>query len=152
MAYYHQQPPPARMPIPAGRFTAAPWIPPPYMLPMTIKGYLATVTVHQGGVSIGRSLLGMLNLNRSAAIGWHEMVAVHFVPPNILRQGYVHFATFGDPQRLGTISNGSGSATRHPRAILFRWRQRHAYGQLRDLLIGAIPPPPLPRGPYQGRP
>jgi hypothetical protein len=145
-AYYGQQPP-ARLPPPAGRFTAAPWIPPPYLLPVTIKGYLASVTVHQGGVSIGRSLLGMLNLNHSAAVGWHEMAAIHFVPPNILRNGYVHFATPGDPQRLSTISNALGSATCHPRVILFRWQNRGAYRQLRDLLIGAIPLPPP--GPYR---
>ena len=144
-AYYGQQPP-ARLPPPAGRFTAAPLIPPPYQLPVTIKGYLAAVTVHQEGVSIRRSLLGVLNLNHSAAVGWHEMAAIHFVPPNILRNGYVHFATPGDPQRLSTISNALGSATTHPRVILFRWRNRGAYRQLRDLLIGAIPLPP--GGPY----
>jgi hypothetical protein len=144
---YYGQPPPARLPPPAGRFTAAPWIPPPYLLPVTIKGYLAAVTVHQGGVSIGRSVLGMLNLNHSAAVGWHEMVAIHFVPPNILRNGYVHFATPGDPQRLSTISNGRGSATRHPHVILFRWHHRGAYRQLRDLLTGVIPLPP--QGPYR---
>jgi hypothetical protein len=124
---------------PAGRFTAVPRIPPPYLLPFTIKGYLAAVTVHQGGVSIRRSVLGVLNLNHSAAVGWHQMAAIHFVPPNILRNGYVHFATPGEPQRLGTLSNGRGSATRHPHAILFRWPHRRAYRQLRDLLIGAIP-------------
>ena len=140
-AYYGQQPP-ARLPPPAGRFTAAPWVPPPYLLPVTIKGYLASVTVHQGGVSIARSLLGMLNLNHSAAVGWHEMAAIHFVPPHILHNGYVHFAIPGDPQRLSTISNGSGSATRQPRVILFRWHHRGAYRHLRDLLIGAIPMPP----------
>jgi hypothetical protein len=147
MAYYGQQPPAGTRPPsgvwpPAGRFTAAPWIPPPYLLPVTVKGYLAAVTVHQGGVNIGRSVLGVLNLNRPAAVGWQEMVAIHFVPPNILRNGYVHFATLGDPQRLGTISNGRGSATRHPRAILFRWQHRRAYRQLRDLLTGAVTPRP----------
>jgi hypothetical protein len=144
MAFYNQQPP-VRV-APAGRFTAVPWIPPPYLLPVTIRGYLASVTVHPGGVSNGRSVLGVLNLNRSAAVGWREMTAIHFVPPNILRVGYVHFATPGDPQRLGTISNGRGSATRHPHAILFRWQHRRAYRQLRDLLTGTIPlPPPGPR-------
>jgi hypothetical protein len=133
---------------PAGRFTAAPRIPPPYLLPATIKGYLATVTVHPGGVHIARSALGVLNLNRSCAVGWQEMAAIHFAPPGILHQGYVHFAAPGDPQRLGTISNGRGSATRHPRAILFRWQHRRAYAQLRDLLTGAIPLPP-PRGPWR---
>jgi hypothetical protein len=146
MAYQGQQPP-AGMRLPAGRFTAAPLIPPPYLLPVTIKGYLAAVTVHQGGVSIGRSMLGVLSLNHSATVGWHQMAAIHFVPPNIVRNGYVHFATPGDPQRLSAISNGRGSATRHPHAILFRWQHRRAYRQLRDLLTGTIPMPP-PRGPY----
>jgi hypothetical protein len=127
------------MPPPAGRFTAAPWIPPPQLLPITVKGYLAAVTIHQGGVHIQRSVLGVLNLNHSAAVGWQQMTAIHFVPPNILRCGYIHFAVLGDPQRLGTLSNGTGSATRHPRAILFRWQNRHAYRQLRDALIGAVP-------------
>jgi hypothetical protein len=144
--YYGQQPA-ARAPVPAGRFTTAPWIPPPYLLPITVKGYLASVTVHQGGVSIHRSVLGVLNLNTSAAVGWQEMLAIHFAPPGILHNGYVHFATLGDPQRLGTVSNGPGSATRHPHAILFRWQNRHHYRQLRDVLIGAFPMPP-PRGPY----
>jgi len=136
------------MPPPAGRFTAAPLIPPPYLLPFTIKGYLAAVTVHQGGVSIQRSLLGVLSLNHSASVGWHQMAAIYFVPPNILLNGYVHFAIPGDPLRLGTFSNGRGSATRHPRAILFRWPHRHAYRRLRDLLTGAVTLPPQ-RGPYR---
>jgi hypothetical protein len=149
MGYYGQQPSPRVLP-PAGRFTIAPWIPPPYLLPITVKGYLASVTVHQGGVSIQRSVLGMLNLNTSAAVGWHQMLAIHFAPPAILHYGYVHFATLGDPQRLSTISNGGGSAIRHPRVILFRWQNRHSYRQLRDVLIGAVPLPPPP-GPWGSR-
>jgi hypothetical protein len=45
MAYHNQQPP-VRV-APAGRFTAVPWIPPPWLLPVTIRGYLASVTVHR---------------------------------------------------------------------------------------------------------
>ncbi len=70
-----------------------------------------------------------------------------FVPPNVLHNGYVHFATPGDPQRLSTISNACGSATCHPHVILFRWQNRGAYRQLRDLLTGAIPLPL--QGPYR---
>jgi hypothetical protein len=58
------------------------------------------------------------------------------VAPDISRNGYVHFAP-GDPQRLGTISDGRGSATRQPLAILFRWKHRHACRRLRELLTGS---------------
>jgi len=53
----------------------------------------------------------------------------------------------GWERRLSTISSALGSATCHPRVILFRWHNRGAYRQLRDLLTGAISRPPP--GPYR---
>ena len=121
---------------------AAPWL-----LPFAIKGYLATVTVHQGGIHIERTRAGMINGNHSADIAWRELAGVDFLDPNFFRNGHVHFVTGDDPRGLTATGNGNrmAASARNPHAIMFTWQQRRAYRQLRDLLTGNSPVPP----PYQ---
>ena len=123
------------------RSTTPPRIPPARLLPFTINGYLAAVTIHQGGIHIERTRAGGINGNHSAGISWHELAGIDFLEPNFFRNGHVHFATFDDPRGLTSTGNGNrmAASARNPHAILFAWHQSHAYRQLRDLLTGGGP-------------
>lgn len=143
---------PAKRPAPAakavrlrGRRSTTPPRIPAVPLPVTINGYLATVTIHQGGIHIERTRAGRVNGNHSADVSWHGLAGIDFLDPNFFRNGHVHFATFGDPRGLTSTGNGNlmAASARNPHAILFTWRQSRAYRQLRDLLTGsgAVPPP-----------
>jgi hypothetical protein len=118
-------------------------------MPYTVKGKLATVTVHQGGIHIERTRAGMIGANHSADIPWQELAAVDFLAPSFFRNGHIHFATFNDPRGL-TFSGNSDPMTssfKNPHVILFDWPKSQAYRQLRDLLTGAYAPPPPPYQP-----
>lgn len=131
------------------RYTVAPRIPPAWLLPCTIKGNLATVTVHQGGVHIERTRAGKINGNQSADISWRELVGIDFLEPNFFRNGHVHFATLGDPRGLTETGNGDrmAASARNPHAILFASHHTRAYKQLRALLSGDLAAPSPPRRP-----
>lgn len=128
------------------RSTALPRIPPVWLLPCTIKGNLATVSIHQGGIHIERTRGGRINGNHSADISWREMVGIDFLEPNFFRNGHVHFAAFGDPRGLTSTGNGDrmAASARNPHAVMFSWHQSRAYRRLRDLITGhgAVPPAP----------
>jgi hypothetical protein len=129
------------------RFSVQPRIAAPWLLPFTIKGNLATVTVHQGGIHIERTRAGMINGNRSADIPWQKLAGIDFLDPNFFRNGHVHFATSDDPRGLTATGNGNrmAASARNTHAIMFAWHQGSAYRQLRDLLSGSSPAP----SPYQ---
>lgn len=118
------------------------------LLPFTIKGNLATATIHQGGIHIERKRAGKINGSHSADIPWHQLAAIDFLEPKFFRNGHVHFATFNDPRGLTSTGNGNPmtASARNPHAILFAWHQTRAYKQLRDMLTGngAVPPPQRP--------
>lgn len=128
------------------RSTAPPRVPSAWLLPCTIKGYLATVTVHQGGIHIERTRGGRINGNHSADIAWPQLAGTDFLQPGIFRNGHVHFAAFGDPRGLTSTGNGDrmAASARNPHAIMFAWHQTRAYRQLHDLLTGPSPAPPRP--------
>lgn len=128
------------------RSATTPRIPPVRLLPFTGKGYLATVTVHQGGIHIERTRAGTVNGNHSADIAWGELAGIDFLAPNFFRNGHVHFATFDDPRGLTSTGNGNrmAASARNPHAILFTWQQSRTYRRLRDLLTGN-PVPPVPQ-------
>jgi hypothetical protein len=118
-------------------------------LPFTIKGNLATVTIHQGGIHIERTRAGRINGNHSADVPWHELVGIDFLEPNLFRNGHVHFATFADPRGLTSTGNGNhmAASARNPHAIMFAWHQSSAYRHLRNLFTGGgtgAPPPYQP--------
>jgi Protein of unknown function (DUF4236) len=140
-----------RKPVRLGgrRSTTPPRIPPPWVLPCTIKGNLAAVTVHQGGIHIERTRAGRINGNHSADIAWHELVGIDFLQPNFFRNGHVHFAAFGDPRGLTSTGNGDhmAASARNPHAIMFAWHQSRAYRQVRELLTGSSGFLPLPHQP-----
>lgn len=156
-------PRPARAPKPARpgkpvklrgkRSTTPPVTLPPWVLPLSIKGNLATVTLHQTGIHIERTRAGKINGNHSSDIAWHEIAGIDFLDPNFFRNGHVHFATPGDPRGLTSTGNGNrmAASARNPHAILFTLQQSRAYNQLRDLLTGRahIPPPPLQQPAWQ---
>jgi Protein of unknown function (DUF4236) len=133
--------------LPGRRSTTAPRIP-AVPLPITIDGYLATVTIHQGGIHIERTRAGRINGNHSADVSWYELVGIDFLEPNFFRNGHVHFATFDDPRGLTSTGDGDrmAASARNPHAILFAWHQSRTYTQLRDLLTGRspVPSPPHP--------
>lgn len=120
------------------RSTVPPRIPPVQLLPFVIKGNLATVTIHQGGIHIERTRGGRINGNHSSDIPWHELVGIDFLEPNFFRNGHVHFATLDDPRGLTSTGNGSrmAASARNPHAILFAWQHSRAYKQLRGFLVG----------------
>ncbi len=126
------------------RSSVQPRIAAPWLLPFAIKGYLATVTVHQGGIHIERTHAGKINGSQSTDIPWHELAGIDCLDPNFFRSGHVHFATPDDPRGLTSTGNGNrmAASARNPHAILFTWQQSRAYRQLRDLLSGNPPVPP----------
>lgn len=146
---------PARKPVRlrGRRSTTHPRIPPARLLPVTINGNLAAVTIHQGGIHIERKRAGRINGNHSADISWHKLAGIDFLEPSFFRNGHVHFATFDDPRGLTTTGNGNPMASdlRNPHAITFTWYQSRAYRQLRDFLTGdgAVPPSPHQPPPWQ---
>lgn len=145
------EPKPARSPKPlklhGHRFAAPPSVPAPWAMPYTVKGKLATLTLHQGGIHIERTRAGMIGGNHSADIPWQALAAVDFLAPTFFRNGHIHFATFNDPRGLTFRGNSDPmtSSFKNPHVISFDWPKSQAYKQLRDLLTGAYAPPP----PYQ---
>ncbi len=124
------------MPSPGERSSVLPQPPPPGTRPLPFKGYLATVTLHPDRIQIDRKAMGRINGNRSISISWHQLAAVDFLDPSRLINGHVHFATAADPRGLTPTGGGDHMAAvaRNPHAIMFTWRQRAAYGQLRGML------------------
>jgi hypothetical protein len=149
-AQHRVSPPHAAKPVRlrGRRSSVQPRIAAPWLLPFTMKGYLASVTVHQGGIHIERTHAGKINGNHSSDIPWHELAGIDFLDPNFFRNGHVHFATAGDPRGLTSTGNGNRMAAtaRNAHAIMFTWQQSRAYRQLRDLLSGNSPASP-PTGP-----
>lgn len=144
-------PKPARPPKPlklrGHRFTASPRVPAPWTMPYTVKGKLATVTLHQGGIHIERTRAGKIGGNHSTDIPWQRLAAIDFLAPNFFRNGHIHFAIYGDPRGLTFAGNSDPmtSSFKNPHVISFDWPKSKAYKQLRDLLTGTYAPPP----PYQ---
>jgi hypothetical protein len=142
---------PARPPKPVRlrgtRYSAPPRIAAPWLLPFRIKGNLAIVTVHQGGIHIERTRGGRINGNRSSDIPWGQLVGIDFLEPNFFHNGHVHFATADDPRGLTATGNGNrmAAAARNPHAIMFAWHQSRDYRRLRDLVTGTAPGPPPPQ-------
>jgi hypothetical protein len=131
------------------RGTASPRVPPAGQLPVTINGYLASVSIYQGGIHIERTRAGKVNGNHSSDISWGELVAIDFLKPNFFRNGHVHFATTADPRGLTSTGNGNrlAASARNPHAILFTWQQSRRYRRLLDLCAGtAVPPSYFPAG------
>ena len=154
------KPTPARAPKPVRpakplklrgqRHSIPPRIPPASVLPLSIKGNLATVTLYQAGIHIERTRAGMIGGNHSADISWRELAGIDFLAPSFFRKGHVHFATFNDPRGLTFAGNGDPmtSSARNPHVISFDWPRARAYKQLRDLLVGSVHiPPPLQQQP-----
>jgi hypothetical protein len=145
---------PARPPKPVRlrgtRHSAQPRIAAPWLLPSSIKGNLATVTVHQGGIHIERTRAGRIGGNHSSDFPWGQLAGIDFLEPSFFRNGHVHFATAGDPRGLTSTGNGNRMAAtaRNPHAIMFAWHQSRDYRRLRDLVTGRAPVPP----PAQQRP
>ena len=132
------------------RSSTAPQVPPAWTLPFTVKGYLATLTIHQGGIHLERTRAGKLNGNHSSDIAWADIAAVDFRAPNLIRNGHVHFATPGDPRGLTARGNGNrmAAAARNPHAIMLTIQQYRTYKRIRNLLTGNVPPaPPHPLSP-----
>jgi hypothetical protein len=136
---------PKPKPLPGRRFTVAPRIPPAWHLPVSVKGYLATVTLHQRGIQIDRTPMGRVNGNYSAAIVWPELVGIDFLKPTLFRNGHIHFAIAAGPRGLTATGRGNrmAAAARNPHAIMFTWQQQRAYKRLRDLLTGNGNTPPV---------
>lgn len=126
------------------RSSAAPQVPPAWALPLTVKGYLATLTIHQGGIHLERTRAGKVNGNHSSDIAWTDIAAIDFRAPNLIRNGHIHFATPGDPRGLTATGNGNrmAAAARNPHAIMFTIQQYRTYERLRNLLTGNVPPSP----------
>lgn len=133
--------------LPGRRSTTSPRVPPAWVLPYTAKGYLATVTIHQGGVHLERTRAGRLNGNQTSDIAWRDVVAVDFNAPNLIRNGHVHFATANDPRGLTATGKGNHMAAtaRNPHAIMFTFQQYRAYKRIRDILMGNSPLPSPPQ-------
>jgi Protein of unknown function (DUF4236)/Protein of unknown function (DUF2510) len=141
--------------LPGRRSTTSPRVPPAWVLPYTAKGYLAKVTIHQGGVHLERTRAGRLNGNQTSDIAWRDIVAVDFNAPNLIRNGHVHFATANDPRGLTATGNGNRMAAtaRNPHAIMFTFQQYRAYKRIRDILMGNSPlPSPQQAATWQATP
>lgn len=138
---------PAR--LPGRRSTTSPHVPPAWLLPYTAKGYLATVTIHQGGIHVERTRAGKLNGNQTSDIAWRDIVAIDFLSPNLIRNGHVHFATASDPRGLTSTGRGNRMAAtaRNPHAIMFTFQQYGAFKRIRGILMGNVPLPPPPAQP-----
>jgi hypothetical protein len=65
------------------------------------------------------------------------LAGVDFLDPTRLVNGHIHFATAADPRGLTATGRGNhmAGAARNPHAIMFTWRQRTTYEQLRGLLM-----------------
>jgi len=149
-----QQPPPQRRPADTRqkqRSSIPPPRPPaPGTAPLTVKGYLATVTIYPDRIEIQRKFMGRTNGNRSISIPWQQAVAIDFMDPGRMMNGHIHFVAVGDPRGLTATGGGNrmSAAARNPRAIMFTWQQREDYGKLQELLTRAAssarlsPPPP----------
>jgi Protein of unknown function (DUF4236)/Short C-terminal domain len=146
-------------PLPGQRFSVLPQPPPAGTRPLRFKGYLATVTLYPNRIQIDRTFMGRINGNRSTNIQWQQqLVGVDFLEPTGLVNGHIHFATAADPRGLTATGRGNrmAAAARNPHAIMFTWRQRTTYEQLRGLFIAnAVVPsaqmaPSTSNGSYTG--
>lgn len=136
------------------RFTVPPRVLSAWLLPCTVNGNLATVTLHHGGIHIERTQAGRITGNHSADISWQDVAAIDFLEPSFFRNGHIHFATFRDPRGLTFAGNGDPmtSSYKNPHVILFDRARSLAYKQLRDLLTGAYnPAPPYPAAEWHPR-
>jgi hypothetical protein len=111
--------------------------------PLTIKGYLAKITLLPDRIQIDRSFFGRISGNRSATIYWSQLVGIDFLDPARLTNGHMHFAVADDPRGLTATGRGNrlAAAARNPHAIMFTWQQRAAYEQLRAALEAAAVSP-----------
>lgn len=126
------------------------------MRPVRVKGYLATVTLHQDRIQIDRTAFGRMNGNQSASIPWQQLAGVDFLDPTRLKNGHVHFATPADPRGLTATGGGDrmAAAARNPHAIMFTWQQRARYEELRALITASAATSPAqtpPSAPASGR-
>jgi Protein of unknown function (DUF4236) len=106
--------------------------------PLHFKGYLATVTLYPDRIQIDRTFMGRMNGNRSTSVQWQQqLVSVDFLEPTRSVNGHIHFATAVDPRGLTATGGGNrmAAAARNPHAIMFTWRQRSTYQQLRGLFM-----------------
>jgi hypothetical protein len=133
------KPKPAARPRPQRRLPSRipPRIPLASRLPATINGYLARVTLYQGGIQVDRAPALMINGNRSAAISWAEVISIDLLKPTLFRNGHIHFVTLADLRDPSATGHGKRiSSPRNPHTIMFTWQQRKAFRRLYDLLAG----------------
>jgi hypothetical protein len=123
-------------PLPGQPSSVQPQLPPAGMLPLTVKGYLAKITLYPDRIQIDRTFIGRMNGNKSTSILWQQVVGVDFLDPTPLINGHIHFASAADPRGLTATGSGNriAAVARNPHAIMFTWQQRAAYEQLRSLL------------------
>ena len=143
-----QQASPMSAPSPGQCSSVLPMPPPPGTPPLLFKGYLATATLLPDRIQIDCKPMGRINGNRSTSIPWQHLVGADFLDPTRLVNGHVHFAIASDPRGLTATGGGDrmAAAARNPHAIMFTWRQRAAYDQLRGLLMAnaAVPSAEVP--------
>jgi Protein of unknown function (DUF4236) len=125
-------------PLSGDRSSVLPVPPPAGTRPLRFKGYMATVSLYPDRIQIDRTFMGRMNGNRSTGVQWpQQLVSVDFLEPTRLVNGHIHFATAADPRGLTATGRGNrmAAAARNPHAIMFTWRQRATYEQLRGLLM-----------------
>lgn len=108
--------------------------------PLEAKGYLGSISVGASGIEIRRSKVGRVSGNRASIIPWEQLIAIDFLDPNIVRNGYVHFVTRGDPRGLAATGRGNRLAAvgGNPRAVMFAWHQKRRYRKLRSALADSV--------------
>ena len=132
---------PRNRPLRGRRATIMPHLPPVTTGALRFRGYLGTVTLYADRIEIERNRMGGMNGNYSSSIRWEQLAGIDFLDPNIIRNGYVHFATANDPRGLSATGRGNrlAAAASNPHAIMFAWHQRSTYRKLRALLSAPAP-------------
>jgi hypothetical protein len=84
--------------------------------------------------------MGRLTGNRSSTISWEQLAAIDFLAPNIIRNGYVHFVTSGEPRGLSATGRGNrlAAVARNPHTVMFTWQQKRRYKKLRGALEDSV--------------
>jgi hypothetical protein len=131
---------PAAKPLGGGRATITPRQRYTAEAVLEAKGYLGSISVSASGIEVRRSKLGRLAGNRSSTISWEQLAAIDFLAPNIVRNGYVHFVTAGEPRGLSATGRGNrlAAVARNPHTVMFTWQQKRRYKKLRAALEDSV--------------